>query len=89
MSFFVMGASLPQNYIDITAPYGGIIAPNKITQQGNAMATAQLRIRLPQELKNWVKERAKENMRPMNSEITLLLQAVKGQIERKEEKQNT
>nr|CAA6826131.1 MAG: Unknown protein [uncultured Thiotrichaceae bacterium] len=53
------------------------------------MPKSQMKIRLPQELKTWVKERAKENMRPMNSEITLLLQAVKGQIERKEEKQNT
>ena len=53
------------------------------------MARSQMKLRLPVELKNWIQERATKNMRPMNSEVTLLLQAVQGQIMRKETKKAT
>ena len=37
----------------------------------------QMKIRLPDELKRWIKERALKNFRPMNSEINILLQEAK------------
>jgi len=43
-------------------------------------------LRIPNELREWVKQRAENNMRSMNAELNILLTAVKGQIEKQKER---
>ena len=43
-------------------------------------------LRIPNELREWVKQRAENNMRSMNAELNILLTAVKGQIEKQKKR---
>ena len=43
-------------------------------------------LRLRDELKNWLKDRAAESGNSLNKEISILLTAVKGQIEKQKER---
>lgn len=45
-------------------------------------------LRLQDNLKDWVKDRAKKRGNSVNTEISILLTAVKGQMERPQKKHN-
>lgn len=47
----------------------------------------QMKIRLPPELSQWLKKRAKEGYRPINSEVVMILQNEKKKDEATEKKE--
>ena len=51
----------------------------------NARTMPQLNVRLPESLKNWIKEKAEVNRRSVNSEAVFIFEQCKQQEEKREQ----